>query len=184
MGDQKLIPRFLEACATGEKLSRRVTLFALGHAMREREALREVVKLDVHPAARLKFLEQWTKVAAWQGIREEVGDDDLWFAALRKLLPPYSGAERELFRGQRVNEALGMSWTHSPHIAEQFALYGTAVDREMKYAKPRDGQVMSATLHKEIICAPSLLGHREGEFIVDPRGVHAYSYAVTEECLV
>jgi hypothetical protein len=88
----KIIARFLEACATGEKVSRRVTLFALGHAMREREPLRELVKLgSVHPNAQSKFLEQWTKVAAWQRIRDELGDDDLWFAALRLLLPPYDG---------------------------------------------------------------------------------------------
>lgn len=167
----KIIARFLEACATGEKVSRRVTLFALGHATREREALREVVKLDVHPAAQSKFLEQWTKVAAWQGIREEVGDDDLWFAALQKLLPRYDGPAMQLYRGQKQNEALGMSWTRSLHIAEKFALYGTAVDREIKWAKPRDGHVVFAEMHSEIICAPCLLGHAEGEFIVDPRKV-------------
>jgi hypothetical protein len=77
----------------------------------------------------------------------------------------------KLYRGQRINETLGMSWTRSLHIAEKFALYGTAVDREIKWAKPRDGQVIVADMHSEIICAPCLLGHAEGEFIVDPRNV-------------
>ena len=66
-----------------------------------------------------------------------------------------------------------MSWTRNWNIAEKFALYGTAVDREIKFAKPRDGKVMFAGMHSEIICAPCQLGHMEGEFIVDPRNVPA-----------
>jgi hypothetical protein len=120
--NDKIIVRFLEACVTGENLPHRVSLRALGHAMRERDPLREVVKLDkVHPAAQSKFLEQWTKVAVWQSIREGVADDELWFAALRKLLPPYDGPPMQLYRGQRINEALGMSWTRSYLIARDKA---------------------------------------------------------------
>jgi hypothetical protein len=177
----KIIARFLEACATGEKLPHRVTLRALGHVIRAREPLREVVKLDkVHPAAQLKFLEQWTKVAVWQSLRDGVADDDLWFAALRKLLPPYDGLEMQLYRGQKIGERLGMSWTRSLHIAEKFAQYGTAVYSEIKWAKPKNGHVVSATMHSEIICAPCLLGHREGEFIVDPRNVSAFPINSTQ----
>ncbi|HEX3115223.1 MAG TPA: hypothetical protein VHQ48_07090 [Bradyrhizobium sp.] len=180
----KIVARFLEACASGEKVSHRVSLRALAVVMRSHDALREVVKLaQLHPAAQSKFLEQWVKVAAWQGIRDGVADDDLWFASLRKLLPTYDGPAMQLYRGQRINEASGMSWTRSLYIAEMFAMYGTAVPREIKYAKPRDGQVVSATLREEIICAPCLLPvcpdkltlgfHKEGEYIVDPRNVKA-----------
>lgn len=183
--DSKIVARFLEALATGEKLTHRVTIRACGAVMWEPDLLREVVKLDVHPMAQAKFLEQWTKVALWQKIRASVGDDDLWFASLRKLLPPYDGPEVQLLRGQRINEAVGMSWTRSWNIAQMFARYGTAVDHEMRYTKPRDGEVIEATLHKEIICAPCLLPirphdkafgyHKEGEYIVDPRTVKATS---------
>jgi hypothetical protein len=175
----KIIARFLEACATGEKVSHRVSLRALGHVMRQREPLREVIKLGaVHPKARSKFLEQWTKVAVWQSIRDDLGDDDLWFAALCLLLPAYDGPAMQLYRGQRINEALGMSWTRSYLIAEKFAVWGTAYEPEIKRAKisgakPRDGQVMSAVMQSEIVCAPCLLGHMEGGFIVDPRNVLA-----------
>ncbi len=134
--NDKIIVRFLEACATGENVPHRVSLRALGHAMREPDPLREVVKLDkVHPAAQSKFLEQWTKVAVWQSIREGVADDELWFAALRKLLPPYDGPPMQLYRGQRINEALGMSWMRSYLIAEKFAVWGTAYEPEIKRAK-------------------------------------------------
>jgi len=179
----KIIARFLEALATDEKISHRMNLRATGLVMRSADVMREVIKLDVRPAARSKFLEQWTKVTIWQEYRDRLGDDDLWFASLRKLLPAYDGAAVQLYRGQRINEALGMSWTRNLYIAEMFAMYGTAVAGEIKYAKPRDGKVVSATLHKEIICAPCLLPicpdnvtlgyHREGEYIVDPRNVKA-----------
>jgi hypothetical protein len=80
----------------------------------------------------------------------------------------------QLYRGQRIGEPLGMSWTRSLHIAEKFAMYGTAADTEIKWTKLRDdGAVVLATMQSEIICAPCLLGHREGEFIVDPRNVRA-----------
>jgi hypothetical protein len=176
----KIIARFLEACATGEKLSHRMNLRACGFAMRSADVMREVIKLDVHPAARSQFLEQWTKVAIWQEYRDRLGDDDLWFATLRKLLPPYEGPPMQLYRGQRINEPLGVSWTRSLYIAEMFAMYGTAVAREIKYAKPRDGKVLSAVMHSEIICAPCLLGHEEGEFIVDPRNVSAIASRSTQ----
>jgi hypothetical protein len=50
--DAKALGRFLETCATGENVSRRVSLRTLGHVMRQREPLREVIKLgSVHPNA-------------------------------------------------------------------------------------------------------------------------------------
>jgi hypothetical protein len=170
----KIITRFLEACATGEKVSHRVSLSTCAVVMRNRDAL--LMLGTVHPVAQAKFLEQWAK-AGWHVVRADLGDDDLWFAALRKLLPTYHGPAMQLYRGQRVNQALGMSWTRSYSIAEKFALYGTAYEPEIrrieKWGKPRAGQVLSAVMHSEIICAPCLLGHAEGEFIVDPREVSA-----------
>jgi hypothetical protein len=85
----KLVSRFLEACATGEKISHRMGLRACGLAMRDPDALSKLGV--VHPLAQSRFLEQWTKVAVWQSFRDGIGDDDLWFAALRKLLPAYDG---------------------------------------------------------------------------------------------
>jgi hypothetical protein len=31
--------------------------------------------------------------------------------------------------------------------------------------------ILAATLHSEIVCAPCLHGHREGEYIIDLRAV-------------
>ena len=49
---------------------------------------------------------------------------DLFYAALRILLPSYDGPDRQLFRGQLASEPVGLSWTRSHHIAVKFALYG------------------------------------------------------------
>jgi hypothetical protein len=76
-------------------------------------------------------------------IRNKVADDDLFFAALRRLLPAYDGPPRTLFRGQRVSQPIGMSWTRSFNIAEAFAIYGTAAPREQ--GEPRkDGVLLMA----------------------------------------
>ena len=174
MDDQKLTGRFLEACVTGDKVSHRMHLRACGLVMRNADLLREVIKLDVHPAAKSKFLKQWVKVMVWQECRERIADDDLWFAALRKLLPAYDGPAVQLFRGQKFGEPPGMSWTRSWRIADSFAKYGTAYEphiKRMDYQLQRSGIVVFAEMQSEIICAPCLLGHHEGEFIVDPRTV-------------
>jgi hypothetical protein len=68
-----------------------------------------------------------------------------------------------------------MAWTRSYAIAKKFALYGIDnIDpHNLEKAKypPRDGWVMlhANTDPENIICAPCLLGHAEGEYIVDPR---------------
>lgn len=175
MNREPEIDRFLEACATGKAVSRRANLGALGMVMRSRDALRAVANLEaVHPEVQRKILEGWTRVAVWQSVRHDIGDDGLWFAALRKLLPPYDGGPEDLVRGQLEGEPLGMSWTRSWHIAEKFARFGTASDYEIRTQRrePRPGAiVIEAVACCEIICAPCLLGHKEGEFIIDPRGV-------------
>lgn len=108
-------------------------------------------------------------------IRGRVGDDDLFFAALRKLLPQYDGAAMILYRGENGHPHsghIGTSWTRSYRIAEKFALFGEAVSR---VHPPRRAQgeaiVYRAPFHREIICAPCLLGQHEGEYVVDPRGI-------------
>lgn len=63
------------------------------------------------------------------------------------------------------------------HIALKFALYGDASVnvfrlRQTHYTPRGDGIVLTTLARVEtIICAPCLLGHAEGEFIVDPRGL-------------
>jgi len=57
----------------------------------------------------------------WGSIQARV-DEDVWFAALRVLLPPYEGGAMVLYRGQCDGEPIGASWTRSRHIARKFAL--------------------------------------------------------------
>ena len=70
-----------------------------------------------------------------------------------------------------------MSWTRSYHIAEKFALYGLMNVDPLNLPSTRkgarkDGVILAAYMHGEIVCAPCLLGYAEGEFIVDPRNVN------------
>jgi len=83
----------------------------------------------------------------------------------------------KLYRGQREAHPVGLSWTRSDYIAVKFALYGLANVNVFKLHRAkhepyRDGVVLSTIAHSEIICAPCLLGHEEGEFILDPRGLN------------
>ena len=85
----------------------------------------------------------------------------------------------DLFRGQVAGDVIGMSWSRSPSIATKFALYGMRQRRRQSAAhllsRPAlphraDGVLLRADVNAtEILCAPCLLGHKEGEFIVDPR---------------
>jgi hypothetical protein len=185
---ERILDRLVEAVLTGEHCGtsdvgpRRVAALSLGglgllsrHDLWS-EAMRRISKLEAsHPRAQERFLDVWTRVP--QGIyRTRVNDDDIFFAALRVLLPPYAGGGVQLYRGQLAGEPVGPSWTRSYHIAKKFALYGwdnvdpNRLDRAKIAA--RDGAVvLRARVHDEIICAPCLLGHAEGEYIVDPRSV-------------
>jgi hypothetical protein len=146
-------------------------LDALRATMRNPVVLHRIAAVDqVHPLAQRRFTAIWDRVN-WGRIRASVADDDLWFAALRKLLPEYGGGigPLVLYRGQPQNDQLGMSWTDTLHVAENFA---QATVRSLP------GVIFSAELSApEIICAPCLLGHDyEGEYIVDPRGISAALY--------
>ena len=163
--------RFIEACITGDKVARCMSLRSQGVVMRDRATIHRIAALDqVHPLAQHRFLANWTRMSVWQRIRAKIADDDLFFAALRKLLPgtdPLSPAIM-LYRGQPKNELLGMSWTLSPGVAELFSHWQSLPER--------GGVIFYARLSEEIICAPCELGHHEGEYIVDPRGVVAGFY--------
>jgi hypothetical protein len=173
-----VLQRFDEAISSGKMARRRLTPAGLGKisaAQQWPEAMRIVLQVsDVHSDAQRQFLDTWMRVG-FAYIRNKVADDDLFFAALRRLLPTYDGPPRTLFRGQRVSHPIGMSWTRSFNIAEAFAIYGTAAPREQ--GEPReDGVLLMAQVHnKQIICAPCLLGEEEGEYIIDPRDIDAKS---------
>jgi hypothetical protein len=170
--------RFIDACITGDKVARHMSLRGTHTAMRDMATLRRIVELNqVHPLAQRRFLANWARRSVWQRIRAKIADDDLWFAALRKLLPEYAGGldhallfhlhryPLTLYRGQPQHEPLGMSWSHSPDIAEFFSQWQTGQGGVIFCAK------VSAA---EIICSP--LDYNEGEYVVDPRGIGAAYY--------
>jgi hypothetical protein len=166
--------RFAET-VTGK---RRVTITELGRIRHHwPEAMRRVVEVGAaHPDAQRRFLGLWQRVP-WGPVRQWVGDDELFVTALRVLLPSYDGPAIKLFRGQLADEPVGLSWTRSYLVALKFALYGAENADANNLSKARiparaGGVVLSSLVHsRAIICAPCLLGHREGEYIVDPRSL-------------
>lgn len=58
-------------------------------------------------------------------IRERISDDQLMTKLLRRLLPPYTGEDIQLFRGENSNryrqDQIGFCWTPKREVAEMFA---------------------------------------------------------------
>jgi hypothetical protein len=155
---------------------RRITFSQVVDIVRSRDALQALLRNPVHPTAQMQFLLAWHR-AGWSPARAHIADDDLWFAALRKMLPHYIGKPLQIYRGQLEDETVGMSWSVSEVVAERFALYGTAHLRTIERMKPRPGGVLlTAKVGPEIICAAYQEAggyYGEGEVIIDPRGVRA-----------
>jgi hypothetical protein len=141
-----------------------------------REAARAIVSMDaIHPVAQQRFINAWCRVS----FSRYLPADDLFFALLRKIFPPYEGGDEALFRGQRVGDEPGVSWTVAPHIALKFAWFGEENIAPIALAldgpdKPtRDHAVILSAIvpASAIISAPCLRTTLEGEYIIDPRGL-------------
>jgi hypothetical protein len=113
------------------------------------------------------FHSMWT--AFGHRIRAAVADDVGLLDALHVLLPPYSGADITLYRGESVARwrqgTFGSSWTNSKEIAVMF-------ERGLNAVPPEGGVLLSTDAPaKSIITGPSrhsiYLG--EHEFVVDRR---------------
>jgi hypothetical protein len=177
-----VLDRLMMACVTGKNAETVLGPGGLGALTEHKlwtEAAEGVARLDaVHRDAQHIFLNTWKRVG--YVLRGCVGDDDAFFAMLRKLLPAYDGPAQTLYRGQRKGEAPQPSWTRSEHIACKVALYGTAnVEPVRLVARPpkgvtrfADGIVLTARVRaSRIISAPCLRGEREGEFVLDVRAI-------------
>ena len=178
---ERTLDRLAETVRDGTAAARRLSPKGWGRLRRcWPEALQRVVDIGTaHPEAQRAFLNTWSRVGG-AGVREWTRDDDLFFKAMRILLPPYTGPDMDLFRGQVAGEMIGLSWSRSPSVAIKFALFGIDnVDPNRLYTAfkvgltPRaDGVLLRADVDAaRILCAPCLLGHQEGEFIVDVRGL-------------
>jgi hypothetical protein len=68
--------------------------------------MRRVAGLKAHPRAQERFLNASCRVPMCSTVCRWVGDDALFFAGLRVLLPTYDGPAIDLYRGQLAHEPL------------------------------------------------------------------------------
>jgi hypothetical protein len=103
-------------------------------------------------------------------VRQETGDDILLARGLSKVLPPYSGADVKLWRGEGAfnhkEKEFGLSWTDDPEIALQFASSDT-------WRMHDGGSVLleflvPATAIICALCEQSGYDLDEREYLVDP----------------
>jgi hypothetical protein len=182
-----ILARLLRACATGYGCRSVISRKGLGNLTRQAlwyEAAKAIIQLDeIHPRAQDRFLEAWL-AGTWMGVHVSSLDPDLVVAFLRKVLPAYIGYDTLLFRGQ-VPGPVGLSWTRSPYMALNFALFGARhVDPFAILGDGRADAVVLAAIvpAANIICAPCLhrLGRGQGEYVIDPRGVEFSIELATE----
>lgn len=165
------------------------------------EAMRRIAEVEtVHPRAQQRFLRFWDG-SGWM-VRGLVGDDDVFFRALRKMFPPYRGRTKVLFRGQLAGMWVGPSWTTNFNVAEEYAGDGIhdqwseteAMQRLPEYhfriprhlmLRPlpnRRPVILKAKMRGEIIAKlPKRRGFfNHSEYICDPRGVTYESFSITD----
>ena len=134
-----------------------------------KEAMRRVIHVegDLRYDLRLSFYTTWT----YHGdhIRQAIDDDLLLIEALRKLLPPYGGSDKTLYRGEsmpnRKRRTYGPSWTPLQYVARSFA--------EVFHCYADGGAVLlKARVPKANIIAKLNKGYdplQEREYLVDRR---------------
>lgn len=137
--------------------------------LRWRRLLAEMIALPpLQPADSTAFHTKWTE--SGHKIRELVADDHLLFEMLRVWLPPYSGSDQVLFRGESIarweSGAIGTGWTSKFDKAQMFAGGLNRIGR--------GGVVLRAVAPaSSIIAAPSphSVYLQEFEYTVDHRGL-------------
>jgi hypothetical protein len=92
------------------------------------EALRHITRMKgrAHPSLVLPLHGVWSLHGSY--IRAVTNDDLLVISALRKLLPPYRGGSKKLYRGERLKNrrqrTYGISWSSSKKVARTYCMYG------------------------------------------------------------
>jgi hypothetical protein len=133
--------------------------------------LRMVRRMESLPAAfdRAWFVHVLAEIGG--DIRSRTNNDLLLLDAFRFLLPPYSGPDVTLFRGDsaenRRTTTYGFSWSSRAEVAKSWAL-GRWLEVH-RHSVLVEAEVPS----KAIICAPFLHSdaYDESEYIVDRRGL-------------
>lgn len=136
---------------------------------RWRQLMKEMIEQPpLQPADSATFHTKWTE--SGHKIRELVADDHLLFDMLRVWLPPYSGPDLVVYRGENIDRwesgAIGTGWTSKLEKAKMFA---GGLNKEGK------GGVVLSTMApaSSIIAAPSAhsIYLQEFEYTVDRRGL-------------
>jgi hypothetical protein len=135
--------------------------------MEQRRKIAERRRRDREVLRRFVLLHTWR----WHGdhLRSEVNDDLVLTAALRVLLPRYTGPGLTLYRGDsalnRRRRTYGLSWSASVVTAANFA-------RGPWRSFTGGSVLLRAPVPPEaIVCATALHGdeHDEAEYLVDRR---------------
>jgi hypothetical protein len=88
------------------------------------QAMRAIVEIgNVHPRAQRRFLQSWVDCDGY-AVRALTGDDELYFRALRVIMPPYCGPARVLYRGQLAGMWTGVSWSTNFMVAQGYGFSG------------------------------------------------------------
>lgn len=106
-------------------------------------------------------------IEAGHRIREQVADDAVLAAMLRKVLKPYTGPGVTLYRGENIARwragTVGFAWTPELEVAEMFGAGLNAI---------RSGGVLlrAAFEPSAIICGPNAHSSylQEGQYTIDP----------------
>jgi hypothetical protein len=129
-------------------------------------AMRQIARGSVHPSIAAVFLPVWTEHKSIASRVDSVGS---LVAALRKLLPPYQGSARRLFRGEGRStwkrRAYGLSWTEDISTAEKFAT-------DLRQFASGGSLIIEALVPADaIICSFDAIGshYEEKEFLIDRR---------------
>ena len=162
----QIVEAFVSAAREGHKRRFIDAFQALESSDHWQAALRGIARGPVTPAnIQRAFLHAW---GMWEALRQEVDNDEVVLQALPKLLPPYRGPGRTLYRGESINahqsRTYGWAWTGDIGVAHVFA------------RRPRigiDGVLLEVDAPASaIICAFDEHEHLrkgENEFIVDRR---------------
>lgn len=145
-------------------------------------AWRRVLRIEQELSIQVKrfFLEVWVRHG--DHLRQEAYGDLLLTRALRRLLPPYRGRDRTLFRGElfnnRARRTYGLAWSSHREVAVAYA-----EDRMRRNAS--GGTVLiRAEVPAAAIITKIPRGHDrygENEFLVDRTGLKSSTVQVVKK---
>ena len=118
------VTAFVDAAVSGDPTLLRESMEEIELNCAWHQTMRAVAKTrNISEDIQHAFLLIWT--IGGDHIRSEVGDDKVLIDALRKLVPPYKGPSRKLYRGDcftnRKHRTYGLSWSAERDVAECFA---------------------------------------------------------------